>query len=100
MATTTTTTSSIGLSLFKGDWDGAEWTICGYPKRGLIPKEFDSAYDFEEFIQTKVNCKGISFDSESCEFFAYAKTKARAEKFLKDVEKYFQTVRDKIAELL
>ena len=48
----------------------------------------------EEFIQSKINCKGIDFDSEYSQFFAYAKTKSRALKFVKDIEKYFAKVRE------
>ena len=59
----------------------------------MTVKEFDSAYDFEEFVQSKINCKGIEFDSEFCQFFAYAKTKARAIKFANDIDKYFAKVR-------
>lgn len=85
--------STIGLSVFKGDWDDSEWTITGFPNRNLTVKAFDSAYEFEELVEKKINCKGITFDSESCQFFAYAKSKARAEKFLKDIETYFANVR-------
>jgi hypothetical protein len=56
-------------------------------------KEFESAYDFEEFIQEKINCKGIEFDSEFCQFFAYAKTKQSAIKFVNQIEKHFEKVR-------
>jgi len=59
----------------------------------MTVKEFDSAYDFEDFIKEKINCKGIDFDCEFCEFFAYAKTKARAIKFAKDIDAYFAKVR-------
>lgn len=93
-------TSPIGLEVSKGDWEGAEWTITGYPKRGLIPMEFDSAYEFEEFIQRKVSCKAIIFDSESCQFFAYAKTKVQAVRFAKAIEKYFEKVRETMNKLL
>jgi hypothetical protein len=93
-------TSPIGLEVSKGDWDGAEWTITGNARKELTVKEFDSAYEFEEFIQKKISCTGITFDSESCQFFAYAKTKARAVKFAKDIEKYFEKVRKTMAELL
>lgn len=84
--------SSIGLEVWKGEWEGAEWTITGYPQKKFCIREFDSAYDFEDFIKEKINCKSITFDSEFCQFFAYAKTRARAEKFLCDIEKYFEKV--------
>ena len=86
-------TSPMGLEVSKGDWDGAQWTITGNARSAYTVRPFDSAYDFEEFIQGKVDCKGIDFDSESCQFFAYAKTEKRAVKFLKDIEEYFERLR-------
>ena len=88
------TKSPIGLIVYKGDWQGAQWTITGNPKSSMTVKEFESAYDFEEFVQKKINCKDIEFDSEFCQFFAYAKTEKRALKFLNDIEQYFKKVRD------
>ena len=49
---------------------------------GLI----DSAYDFEEYIQEKIDCSGIDFDSEYGQFFAYAKSPERAVEWVKSVE--------------
>jgi hypothetical protein len=86
-------TSPIGLSVSKGSWEGAEWTITGFPRKELTVVAFESAYDFEELISEKVNCKGITFDSEFSQFFAYAKTKARAVSFAKAIEKHFEKVR-------
>jgi hypothetical protein len=83
----------IGLTIYKGDWEGAQWTITGNPKRDKTIKEFESAYDFEDFIKEKINCNGIEFDSEFCQFFAYAKTKASAIAFGKRIDKYFEKVR-------
>ena len=88
------TKSPIGLSVYKGEWEGAEWTVSGYPRKAMTVKEFESAYDFEDFVKEKINCKYIDFDSESCEFYAYAKTERRALKFLNDIEQYFKKVRD------
>ena len=85
--------SSIGISVNKHDWD-KNFTITGNAKREMTVKEFDSAYDFEEFIQSKINCKGINFDSEYCQFFAYAKTKNRALEFVNEIEDYFAKVRE------
>ena len=86
-------TSPMGLEVSKGDWDGAQWTITGYPKKKYTVRPFDSAYDFEEFVQPKINSKGITYDSEYSQFFAYAKTEKRAVKFLKDIEEYFERLR-------
>ena len=92
MASETALKLELGLEVYRLE-GYKEWTISGNSKRAMTVKEFESAYDFEEFIKEKINCKGIDFDSEFCEFFAYAKTKARAIKFAKDIDKYFAKVR-------
>jgi len=88
------TRSPIGLGVYKGDWAGAQWTISGYPKKDMTVRGFESAYDFEELVKKKVDCKDIEFDSESCEFFAYAETKEKAIRFLNEIEQHFKKVRD------
>ncbi len=87
------TKSPRGLSVSKGDWKGAQWTITGLVKKSVTVIEFDSTYDFEEFVQNKIDSEGIEFDSESGQFFAYADTEERAIKFLNDIEAYFNQVR-------
>ena len=87
-------TSEIGIEVWKGDWADAEWTITGYPRQNMTIKQFDSAYDFEEYIQKKIDCSSITFDSESCQFFAYAKTKQRATSFAKAIDKHFAKIRE------
>jgi hypothetical protein len=83
----------LGLEVFKGSWEGSQWTITGKPKSSMTVKKFECSYDFEEFLQEKINCKEIEFDSEYCQFFAYADTKARAIKFANDIDAYFAKVR-------
>lgn len=85
--------SPMGLSITKFD-DEKTYTITGNAKEKYTVRPFDSAYDFEEFVKPKISCKGIEFDSEFCQFFAYAKTEKRAMKFVKDIEKYFEYLRD------
>lgn len=85
-------TSPIGLRIYNDKKEFGYFTITGNPKRSETIVEFESAYDFEELIQDKVDCKGIQFDSEFCQFFAYAKTKAQALAFVKRVEKHFEKV--------
>ena len=89
--------SPIGLSVYKNSWEGARWTITGFPKLSAKLPKFDSAYDFEEVVKEKVNSSGIDFDSEYCQFFAYAKTKQRAIGFAKAIEKYFKKVEETVA---
>ena len=83
----------IGLQVYKGDWDGSKWTITGFPKKRFTIVEFDGAYEFEELVQAKIPCKGIEFDSEFSQFFAYANTKQSAVALVKRIEKYFAKVR-------
>jgi hypothetical protein len=85
--------SSIGLEVYKGDWEGAQWTITGNVKKSMTVREFESTYDFEEFVENKIDSEGIEFDSESGQFFAYAETEERAIRFLNDIEQYFKEVR-------
>ena len=85
--------SPIGLEVNQCEGD-KDFTITGNARKSMTIKEFDSAYDFEEFIQEKIDCDGIDFDSESCQFFAYAKTENRAIEFINAIEGYFATVRE------
>jgi hypothetical protein len=85
--------SPIGLAVEKFDWD-KDFTITGNANKSMTVKEFDSAYDFEEFIQEKIPCGDITFDSEYSQFFAYAKTENRAIEFVKAIEDYFAKVRE------
>ena len=92
MASETALKLELGLEVYKIDGI-KDWSISGNAKSAMTVKEFESAYDFQDFVKEKINCKGIEFDSEFCEFFAYAKTKARAIKFANDIDKYFAKVR-------
>ncbi len=85
--------SLLGLEVSKGNWDGAQWTITGNIKREHQPRPFDSAYDFEEWVKKNIRCSTIDFDSESCQFFAYAKSKQRAISFVKSIEKKFEKIK-------
>lgn len=89
MKTTQDIKTAIGLTIYKGDYEGAQWSITGFPKAETIGHQFESAYDFEDCIKRNVNCSGIEFDSEFCQFWAYAKTKARLVSFAKQIEKHF-----------
>ena len=85
--------SPIGLSIFDDKKEFGHFTITGNPKRNETIVEFESAYDFEEFIQDKIKCDAIEFDSEFCQFFAYAKTKVQALSFVTRIEKHFDEVK-------
>jgi hypothetical protein len=86
--------TSIGLTIYKGDYEGAQWSITGFPKSEVIGHQFESAYDFQDCIKRNVNCSGIDFDSEYCQFFAYAKTKARLVSFGKQIDKHFAKAKE------
>ena len=86
-------TSPIGLRIYDDKEEFGYFTITGNAKQSETIVEFESAYDFEELIQDKVDCKGIEFDSEFCQFFAYAKTKAQALAFVKSIENHFEKVK-------
>ena len=83
-------TTNIGLTIYKGRYEGASWSITGFPKKDVIGHDYDSAYDFEDCIKRNININGIEFDSEYCQFWAYAKTKARLVSFAKQIEKHFE----------
>lgn len=78
------------------DLTTAKWTITGYPKQSMTVREFDSTYDFEDFIREKIPCDGIKFDSESGQFYAYAQNKADAIDFAKRVDDYFANIRKQL----
>ena len=80
--------SPIGLAVYKYE-DTTGFTITGNVSIEHTIKEFDGAGDFEDHIRKNVACKSITFDSEYCQFWAYAKSKAAAISFVKRVEKHF-----------
>ena len=89
-------TSEIGLTIWKNDseWSSYAYTITGNVSSEHTIKEFDSAYDFEEWVRDNVACKTISFDSEFCQFFAYAKSKRDAIAFVQRIEKLCKKVKE------
>lgn len=86
--------SPIGLKVFDARELDGKFTITGNAKQSETIVSFESAYDFEELVKSKVNCNGIEFDSEFCQFFAYAKTKAKALTFVSRIEKHFDKVKN------
>lgn len=85
--------SPIGLSIWKGDWDGAQWTLTGYPKASVIGYDYNSAYEFEASVKKNFNISGLEFDSESCQFYVYAKTKLRLMSLLRQIEKHYEAAK-------
>jgi len=86
----------IGLSVSKYEGD-LDYTITGNLAKEYRIRDFDGAYDFEDYIKKHVNCEGIRFDSEYSQFFAYARSEKRAKKFAQDVNDWFDKIKDLIA---
>jgi len=84
----------IGLTIFKLDEDKEEYTITGNLAKEYRFREFDGAYDLEEYIQKHIDCSGIDFDSEYCQFFAYTKTIDRAKQFVDDITTWVIKVKE------
>ena len=82
----------IGLVIYKWD-DDKQYTITGNLVKEYRFKDFDGAYDAEEYLQSKINCKGIDFDSEYCQFFAYADTEERVIEFMGEVQAWFDNLK-------
>lgn len=84
----------IGLTIFKLDEDKEEYTITGNLAKEYRFREFDGAYDLEEYIQKHIDCSGIDFDSEYCQFFAYTKTIERAKQFVDDITAWVTKIKE------
>jgi hypothetical protein len=84
--------SPIGLEVYQFD-DSDTICISGNVPQKYTVVEFDSAYDFEEYVRDYVDSDGIEYDSEYSQFFAYAKTPERAIKYVNDIENWFANIR-------
>ena len=84
----------VGFTIFKLDEDREEYTVTGYLAKEYRFKDFDSAYDLEEYIQKHIDCSGMNFDSEFCQFYAYAKTLDRAKQFVDDITTWVTKVKE------
>jgi len=87
----------IGFTIFKLEEDKEEYTITGNLAKEYRFGVFDGAYDLEEYIQKHIDCSGIDFDSEYCQFFAYAKTLDRAKQFVEDITAWMDKVKELIS---
>ena len=86
----------VGFTIFKLDEDKEEYTITGYLAKEYKFRDFDGAYDLEEYIQKHIDCSDITFDSEYCQFFAYTKTLDRAKQFVEDIMAWFEKIKEMI----
>ena len=87
----------IGFEIFKLEESIEEYTITGYPAKQYRFRDFESAYDLEEYIRKHVDCSGITFDSEYCQFFAYTKTLDRAKQFVEDITAWIVKVKELVS---
>jgi hypothetical protein len=86
----------VGFTIFKLDEDKEEYTITGNIAKAYRFRDFDGAYDLEEYIRKYIECSGIDFDSEYCQFWAYTKTVERAEQFVEDTTAWFKKVKEMV----
>jgi hypothetical protein len=86
----------IGFTIFKLDEDKEEYTITGNLAKAYRFRDFDGAYDLEEYIQKHIDCSGIDFDSEYCQFWAYTKTVDRAKQFIEDITAWVTKVKEMV----
>jgi hypothetical protein len=84
----------IGFTIFKLDEDKEEYTVTGFLAKEYRFRDFDGAYDLEEYIQKHIDCSGIDFDSEYCQFFAYTKTIERAKQFVDDITAWVTKIKE------
>ncbi len=86
----------IGFTIFKLEEDKEEYTITGNIAKAYRFRDFDGAYDLEGYIQKHIDCSGIDFDSEYCQFWAYTKTVDRAKQFVEDITTWITKVKEMI----
>jgi hypothetical protein len=84
----------IGFTIFKLDEDKEEYTVTGFLAKEYRFRDFDGAYDLEEYIQKHIDCSDITFDSEYCQFFAYTKTIERAKQFIDDITAWVTKIKE------
>lgn len=82
----------VGFSITKFEGD-KHYTITGSIVKEYRFKDFDGNYEVEDYLQSKLDCSDIDFDSEYSQFFAYAKTEERAVKFANDVQSWFDNLK-------
>ncbi len=87
----------IGFTIYKLEENKEEYTITGFLSKEYRFRDFDGAYDLEEYIKKHIDCSGIDFDSEYCQFFAYAKTEERAKKFVEEITDWVKKVKELIS---
>ena len=86
----------VGFTIFKLDEDKEEYTITGNIAKAYQFRDFDNAYDLEEYIRKHIDCSDIDFDSEYCQFYAYVKTLDRAKQFIEDITTWVTKVKEMV----
>ena len=83
----------VGFSIFQLD-AGGTYMITGNIAKAYRFRDFDSAYDLQEYIEKHIDCSDIDFDSEYCQFWAYSKTLDRAKQFVDDITAWVTKVKE------
>jgi len=86
----------IGFTIYKLEENKEQYTITGFISKEYRFRDFDGAYDFEEYIKKHIDCSDIDFDSEYSQFFAYTNTVERAKKFVEDITAWVIKVKELI----
>lgn len=84
---------SFGFTINKFEGDET-FTITGSLLKEYRFREFDGNYDVEEYLQKHIDCEGVEFDSEYCQFFAYTSTEERAVRFCDEVQAFLDKVKN------
>ena len=79
--------TGIGLGIYESKLN--DFYITGYPSAKVLGHSYEDAYAFEEAVKRNVDCSGITFDSESCQFWANAQTEERLVKFANDIKEHY-----------
>ena len=80
--------TGFGLGIYESKPN--DFYITGYPSAKVLGHSYRDAYEFEEAVKRNIDCTDITFDSESCQFFAYAKTEERLVKFANDIKEHYE----------
>ena len=75
--------------------NGKSWSLTGSPKPEYRFRDYERAYDVEDHLKEKVGSpENITWDSESCQMWAYFPDKRSAVGYLKKIEKYLDSVKE------
>lgn len=85
--------TGIGFEICPPLKNSTQYWMTGYPNSKILGHDYSTAYDFEDVVKKNIDCSDIMFDSESCQFFAYAETSERLERFANDIKEHFSNAK-------